>query len=155
MGGSGIAKLSGQIWQDGYAEYNNFYYTYKLTQVRFGLKSKLFFQASSKMRSLQPFLSGGVGLGFNRAFNYQATPTISEAVAAPNFTNNTATSFTYTLGVGVQKALYTHWYLGVGYEFADWGKSNLGAAPGQTVNAGIKLNHLYTNGVQFSLSFIT
>lgn len=42
--------------------------------------------------------------------------------------------------------------LGVGYEFADWGKSEPGRALGQTRNSGVDLNHLYTNGVLFNLT---
>ncbi|HAT8718368.1 TPA: porin family protein, partial [Legionella pneumophila] len=63
-------------------------------------------------------------------------------------------AFTYTLGAGVQKSISEHWQLGVGYEFADWGKSELGRASGQTLNEGLKLNHLYTNGVVLNLTYV-
>ncbi|HAT9492397.1 TPA: porin family protein, partial [Legionella pneumophila subsp. pneumophila] len=38
--------------------------------------------------------------------------------------------------------------------FADWGKSELGRASGQTLNEGLKLNHLYTNGVVLNLTYV-
>ena len=47
-----------------------------------------------------------------------------------------------------------HWQIGVDYEFADWGKSQLGRASEQTLNGGLVLNHLYINGVLFNLSCI-
>ncbi len=77
-----------------------------------------------------------------------------EALPNSNFTNHTKTAFTYTLGAGVQKALNDHWQAGVGYEFADWGKSELGRALGQTMNSGLTLNHLYTNAVLLNLTYV-
>ncbi|HHS9463875.1 TPA: outer membrane protein, partial [Legionella anisa] len=77
-----------------------------------------------------------------------------EALPNPDFADHTKTAFTYTLGAGVQKALNDHWQIGAGYEFADWGKSELGRAFGQTMNSGLALNHLYTNGVLFNLTYV-
>ena len=103
---------------------------------------------------VQPYVSGSLGVGFNRAHDFTITPKIFEEVPAPNFTDNRTTAFTYTLGIGVQKALTTNWQAGIGYEFANWGKSQLGRAPGQTLNSGLHLSHLYTNQLQFSLSYV-
>jgi hypothetical protein len=44
--------------------------------------------------------------------------------------------------------------VGAGYEFADWGKSGLNRAAGQTLNTGLALNHLYTNGVLVNLTYV-
>ncbi|HHX3357169.1 TPA: outer membrane protein, partial [Legionella anisa] len=96
----------------------------------------------------------GVGVGFNRAHDFTNTPLIFEALPNPDFADHTKTAFTYTLGAGVQKALNDHWQIGAGYEFADWGKSELGRAFGQTMNSGLALNHLYTNGVLFNLTYV-
>ena len=71
----------------------------------------------------------------------------------PNFTSNTTTAFTYTLGAGVQRHLNQHLQAGVGYEFADWGRSQLSRASGQTLNTGLSLSHLYTNGFLFNLTY--
>jgi opacity protein-like surface antigen len=99
-------------------------------------------------------VSASLGIGFNNAHDFQNTPLISQAVTMPNFASNTDTSFTYTLGVGLQKALNSHWQVGAGYEFADWGQSQLSSASGQTLNSGLSLNHLYTNGVLFNLTYL-
>ena len=98
-------------------------------------------------------MSGSLGIGFNQSRDFNIVPTIFAAIPAPNFTSNMTTAFTYTLGLGLQRAINTHWRASVGYEFADWGKSQLGMAPDQTLGGGISLNHLYTNGIQFSLSY--
>jgi opacity protein-like surface antigen len=82
------------------------------------------------------------------------TPTIFQAIVNPNFSSNTKSSFTYTLGAGVQKMLNNNWQVGVGYEFADWGKSQLGRAAGQTLGNGLALSHLYTNGILFNITYL-
>jgi len=75
---------------------------------------------------LIPWISGSLGVGVNKAQSFSNVPTIFEALPNANFSSNSKTTFTYTLGAGVQKALSTNWQIGVGYEFADWGKSQLG-----------------------------
>lgn len=101
-----------------------------------------------------PWVSGSVGVGFNRAYSFTNTPTIPEAMAQNNFGNHINTSFTYTVGAGFQKIINQNWQAGIGYEFADWGGSELNAAQGQTLNSGLDLNHVYTNGLMFNLTFI-
>lgn len=64
------------------------------------------------------------------------------------------TAFVYTLSAGIQKALNSRWQVGAGYEFADWGQSQLGRASGQTLNSGLSLKHLYTNGILFNLTYV-
>lgn len=73
----------------------------------------------------------------------------------PNFASNTTTAFTYTVGVdvGVEKRLDQHWQAGIGYEFADSGRSELDRASGQTLNNGLSLSHLYTNGFLLNLTY--
>ena len=71
-----------------------------------------------------------------------------------NFSSHTNTTFTYNLGVGIQRVLNQNWQIGIGYEFADWGKSQLGIASGQTLNSGLKLNHFYTSGLLFNLTYV-
>lgn len=91
---------------------------------------------------------------FNRAHDFTNTPLIFEALPNSNFTSNTKTAFSYTLGAGIQKILNYHWQVGIGYEFSDWGKSELGRAPGQSLNTGLSLKHLYTNGVLFNFTYV-
>lgn len=44
--------------------------------------------------------------------------------------------------------------MGVGYEFADWGKNYLGGDPGTALPQGPGMPHLYTNELLFSLSYL-
>jgi len=148
---SGNARMQGIIWDDASFEFDNHSYSYRVQHTRVALKGKIIAGSSYRM---MPWLSASVGAGFNRAKSYSNTPLIFEALPNSNFNNNTKTSFSYTLGAGVQKAVSAHWQAGIGYEFADWGKSQLGRAEGQTMNNGLALSHLYTNGVLFNLTYI-
>ncbi|MDI1351991.1 MAG: hypothetical protein PSV35_04360 [bacterium] len=73
-----------------------------------------------------PYVSGSMGVGFNRARGFTITPKIIQEIPAPEFTPHTETAFTYTLGIDIQKALTPNVQVGIGYEFTDWGKSILG-----------------------------
>ncbi|OGV35609.1 MAG: hypothetical protein A3E88_06590 [Legionellales bacterium RIFCSPHIGHO2_12_FULL_35_11] len=145
------AKLSGYIWDDADSTFNNYSYGYQIQHTHVAVKGKLL---SNRGYWFMPWVSASVGVGFNDAHDFQNTPLISQAVTMPNFASNTETSFTYTLGVGLQKALNSHWQAGIGYEFADWGQSQLHRSSGQTLNSGLSLDHLYTNGVLFNLTYL-
>lgn len=145
------AKLQGEIWDDADQTFNNYNYQYRVRNTRIALKGRLLFD---KGYWVTPWVNASLGVGFNRAHNFYNTPLIEEAVLNPNFGDHTQIGFTYTLGLGFQKVLGNHWQAGAGYEFADWGKSALGRASTQTLNTGLTLNHLYTNGVLFNLTYV-
>jgi opacity protein-like surface antigen len=145
------AALSGVILDDAGPEFNNYSYSYKIQHTHIAAKAKVLFDRGYW---LMPWVSGSIGVGFNYAHSFENTPLIYEAIPTPNFTSEMKTSFTYTVGAGVQKALSQQWQVGVGYEFADWGQSSLGRASGQTLNSGLSLNHLYTNGLMFNLTYV-
>lgn len=150
VAGASNSNLSGNVWEDGNPNFNNYVYKYSVNHAHVAIKGKLLgiFQ-----ERYQPYLSASVGVGFNRSSNFSLTPKIEEEIPAPLFQANTTTAFTYTVGVGVQTAINDRWKVGVGYEFADWGQSHLAAAIGQTIGNGPSLSHLYTNELQFSLSY--
>jgi len=147
---TGNASLSGRIWDDADSQFNNYTYHYQVRHTHLALKGKLL---AERGYILTPWVSGSLGVGFNQAHDFSNTPTITQAVVMPNFSSNTTTAFTYTLGVGIERYLNQHWQVGLGYEFADWGKSGLGRASGQILNTGLSLAHLYTNGFLFNLTY--
>lgn len=151
LGVAGNAGLQGMVWDDADPQFDNYMYRYKVLHTRVAAKGKLIADGNYW---LMPWISGSVGVAFNVAHGFQNQPTITEAIANANFSDHTTTAFTYTAGVGVQKALSPHWQMGLGYEFADWGKSELGRAQGQTLNSGLALNHLYTHAAMLNLTFI-
>ena len=143
--------LNGDIWEDGNSAFNNYFYQYQVNHVGVMAKGKLIGEISPL---IQPYLSAGVGVGFNRSHDFTITPRIFEEVPAPDFQSNTATAFTYTVGVGLQRTLTKHLQVGIGYEFADWGQSSLSRTAGQTAGSGLSLNHLYTNELLFSITYL-
>lgn len=151
VGATSNAALSGVIWDDALPRFRNHTYQYKIQHTHLAVKGKLLADAGFW---LIPWISGSLGVGFNNAHSFTNTPIVTPAITNPNFASHTQTAFTYTVGAGVQKALNSHWQVGVGYEFADWGKSELGRSLGQTMNTGLKLNHLYTNGALFNLTYV-
>ncbi len=145
------ARLTGAIWDDADPQFNNYTYNYKIRQSHVALKGKLI---ADWGYIVMPWISGSIGVGSNRSYDFTNTPTIFEATPNANFSPNSQTAMTYTLGVGIQKALSTRCSVGVGYEFADWGKNQLDRAVGQSLNMGIGLNHLYTNAALFNLTYL-
>ena len=153
VAGSGVAKLSGDVWIDANPNLNDYRYTYSLSQFRLSLKGKLMVNESPAMKILQLYVSAGVGVGFNRAYSYTETTKLFETPVAPPFENHTSTAFTYTVGFGLQKTITERWQAGLGYEVADWGNSALSRAAGQTLNAGLNLGHFFTQELQLSLTY--
>lgn len=151
IAGAGNTQLTGNVWEDADPNFNNFTYSYKINQVRVAVKGRLF---GLMYFGVQPYVSGSVGVGFNRAYDVTINPKIFAEIAPPKFTPNTETSFSYTVGIGLQKTWSENWQLGIGYEFADWGNSHLGRASGQTLNQGLSLNHLYAHQLQFTVSYV-
>jgi opacity protein-like surface antigen len=144
------ADLRGNIWDDADPQFDNYTYQYKIRHNAVALKGLLLLDKGSWL----PWISGSVGVGFNYSHGFTNTPTIYEGLPADNFSNNSKASFTYTLGVGIQKPLNKHCQMGIGYEFADWGQSELGRANAQTLNSGLALNHLYISSVLMNLTYL-
>jgi opacity protein-like surface antigen len=145
------AKLTGNIWEDADPNFNNFNYNYKISHALIAAKGRLIGDFGY---FFEPYISGSLGVGFNRAYDFTISPKISEEVPPPLFHSNTTTTFSYTLGIGLQKSISKQLQIGIGYEFADWGKTSLSAATGQTSNKGLTLNHLYAQALKLSLFYV-
>ncbi len=94
--------LSGHIWDEADPLFDNFTYDYKIQHTHVAAKAKLL---ADMGYWLTPWVSGSVGVGFNHARAFNNMPLIFAAEPTPNFTSHTETTFTYTVGAGVQKAL--------------------------------------------------
>lgn len=150
LGVAGVsdAKITGVVNVNGAPDVNT--YEYKVNHVRVDLKGKLI---GSNCAPLQPYISGSLGAGWNNSHNFIPV-TVNEILYPTHwFASNTTIAFAYTLGAGVQTKITPSWQVGVGYEFADLGKSFLGP-DGNTLTKGLRLTHLYTNELLFSLSYL-
>lgn len=124
-------------------------YNYKVDHGRIELKGKLI---SSRCR-VQPYISGSFGAGINNSHDFRAATIDPFLFPAPWFGNQANIAFSYTFGAGLQYVLNRNWQVGIGYEFADWGTSQLGPDKLTAIN-GPNLTHLYTNELLFSLSYL-
>ncbi|MBL7481201.1 outer membrane protein [Legionella bononiensis] len=152
IGASGNAKLYGDIWENADANFNDYFYSYKVNTGSIGVKGKLLAQLDSW--SVQPYISGSAGIAVNRSYAYISTPKIPENAPTPGFIEQRKSSLSYILGAGIQKQWSEHWSAGVGYEFADWGQSTLGPTSEQTMNGGLSLSNLYTHSLMFNLTYM-
>ncbi len=148
---TGSADITGNIWLNGNPAATNYTYNYKIRHSHIVLKGKLLFDNGY---FLTPWVSVSAGVGFNQSRDFVNHPTVTGAAAMPDFSNNTTTAFTYALGVGVKHNLTPHWQIGAGYEFADWGKSQLGTTDTQTTGHGLSIQDIYTNGLLFNVTYI-
>ena len=144
------AKINGVIWQDNDPRFNNETYAYRIKHSHVALRGKLL---STPKETYQGYLTGSIGIAFNTSYGFNNSPVITTVLPSPNFQTNTETDFTYTLAAGVQKILNPNWAIGMGYQFADWGKSRLNRAPGQTMNTGPGFRNFYTSEAQFNLTY--
>ena len=152
IAGGSDANLNGDIWEDADPAFNNYTYSYYINEARITAKGNLLIDPH--YYGLRPYVSAGIGVGFNTSHGFTITADIPEEIPAPAFQDNTNTAITYTLGLGVQKAWSDSWYTGIGYEFANWGKSQLAPAIDQTLNQGLSASHIYMNTIQLSLTYI-
>lgn len=153
VAGGGKAELKGSIWEDADPNFNNYKYTYNINELRVMAKTKLLMDID--YYGTMPFITAAVGISFNNSFGFTITPKIEQEVPAPAFNDSTQNVLTYALGVGLQEKLNDKWFASIGYEFADWGKSQLAKANGQTTNNGLIINNVYINSVLVSLTYIT
>jgi opacity protein-like surface antigen len=145
------APIKGDIWEDADPDFNNFTFKYKVNHAHVALKGKLL---TDTVTIVQPYVSGSIGYGINRSHGFSIKSKICEEIPAPNFTVRDENGFAYTFGFGIQTSYSDNWQAGIGYEMADWGKTGLGRAPGQTMNRGLNDHHLYTQQVLLSLSYV-
>ena len=143
-------SVAGDIWDDAAPAFNNYTYHYQLRHSHVALKGKLLIDRGY---IIIPWVSVSAGLGFNNATSFTNAPSTPEAIVMPNFASRTTTAFTYTLGVGAERQLNQHWQAGIGYEFADWGRSQLNPASGQSSSNTLSLSHYYTSGILANLTY--
>lgn len=150
LGVAGVsdAKVTGTVNVNGFPDL--YAYEYKVNHVRVELKGKLI---GNTCQPVQPYVSGSLGAGFNNSHDYRNGYVNPNLYLPPWFESNTTVAFAYSVGAGVQKMISPHWQIGVGYEFADLGKSFLND-DGATLYKGPRLTHFYNNQLLFSLSFL-
>jgi opacity protein-like surface antigen len=128
---------------------NAYDYSYKVSHGRLALRGKLIAEC---VKSMQPYVTGSLGVAFNDSHDYIPVWNNASVDAPLWYGSNVTTAFPYSVGLGVQKNINKNWQAGVGYEFADLGKSYLNG-DGVVLGKGLRLTHLYTNQVLLSVSY--
>lgn len=88
----------------------------------------------------------GMGASFNKAYNYYTNVPV-DLTFTRMYADNTTSSFSYAVGLGVDVDIFTHIRAGIGYRFADLGKAKLGSAMIDTtaVSGTLTQSHIYAN----------
>lgn len=133
--GMNAATLEGDIYDGG----PDSDYSYKLKQMRLAAKVKIVGDVGTHFKNWVSFSAGST---FNESYDYTHNSTLT----TPNFSSHSTTAFTYSAGIGMQYVINPHWQVGLGYEFTDWGSSKL--------DDGLELEHFYTNGLLFNVTFV-
>lgn len=143
----------GQVWLFASPEFNTLAYGYNIHHTRVMAEGK-FLTSFGSYQAVHPYVSWGLGAAFNQAQNYRERALIAGAVPTAPFANNSRTSFTWDVGVGVDYTFSSHVRLGAGYQFIDLGSVSLGPTPAATTRQTLSLPHLYTNQLRFQISFL-
>ena len=109
---SSPAIINGYIQVDGDPNFQNYSDQYRINHEHIAFKSKLILENAYH---IDPYVSGSVGVGFNRSYGYSMTPLIFQAIAMPPFQSNTQASLSYTAGAGIQHHLGQHLSFALGY----------------------------------------
>lgn len=146
--------LSGGIWDFDDPRFDNYNQSFTMSPSRIAIGGKLL---RKKHPRYQPWVNGSIGLGLNKAYHHRVFSKECEAVVLPqgNFSNHTKKSFSYSVGAGIQRVLTTHWQVGLGYEFTDWGQSQLiRSTENLPYQQDLVIKRLYTNALLFNLTWL-
>jgi opacity protein-like surface antigen len=118
-------------------------YRYSVMARQFLLASKVLFTLEN---IVHPYVFAGVGGSMNRAYNY-STSALPFSVLTRLYSNRNTSSFSYSLGAGIDLDVTNRLRVGIGYRFASYGAVNLGQANIGAVQVPgvLSQDHLYTN----------
>lgn len=149
-GASSQVKLRGNVYEE--ANTLSYGYSYGIRNSRVAAKAKLLYDIGTY--DLFPYLSGSAGVSFNHVSGFAIQSTAANTIPPYLFNGNNQTSFSYSVGLGLETALESNWRLGLGYELVNWGRSSLERADGQTVGTGLSVSSLFAHELLLSLSYL-
>jgi opacity protein-like surface antigen len=131
---------------------DNFAYKYNVVSRQLLLTGKLFYQIAPRW---YPFIMGGMGWAFNSASDFSTTVP-PYLMTTKEFTGNTASSFTYSVGVGMDFEFTKTLRFGLGYRYANLGRITLGSPTldAQASSGRISQNATYANELVAQFTYI-
>lgn len=105
-----------------------------------------------------PYLELGLGVSQNvaNAFQTNSLSTSPVQTSAPQYPNQTSSSFSYNAGIGIDIDVLDNVRLGLGYRFANFGKVQLGNTIINTtaVNSMLSQSSFYVNEALAEITFV-
>lgn len=131
---------------------NTYFYDYGILIRQLLIEGKLLYSFKERYH---PYVLGGIGSSFNKAYSYNTDVPINLAFTRI-YSNNASSSFTYIVGVGLDYDVISSFRLGIGYRFTDVGNIKLGSAVIDTtpVNGTLSQSHLYANEILIQATWI-
>lgn len=123
------------------ASADSYNYSYKIVTKQLSFQSELLY---TFRQVYHPYVLAGLGVAFNTAYNYStnASPFLT---FTRTYTNNSNTSFSPTIGGGVDVDIKPNLRAGISYRFTDLGEVQLGTASIDNIAASgtLSQSHLY------------
>jgi hypothetical protein len=131
---------------------NTYSYHYSVLTRQLLAEGKLLLNS---FNPIHPYILAGLGVAINKASDYYISAPVGTTFTRL-YQNNTATSFTYSLGAGVDVDITNNVRFGVGYRFSDLGTVQLGQATinNTTVSGTLAQSSLYTNAILAQLTWV-
>ena len=145
-------NVKGQVTQGAdVASESRFNYQYKIQPRQWLVQGKLLYRYED---IYHPYLLLGLGGAINTSYGFQTSvpPTLTYT---QQFQNATKHSFSFRVGLGLDVDLYPNVRIGAGYNFANFGKANLGNASiqGVPVNRTLSQDSIGVNEVLAQVTF--
>lgn len=149
----GTFKVNGNFLQGADVQSaDNYSYEYQLSSTQVLLDAKLLYTVKE---FIHPFVIGGLGTAFNKAYHFASSvpPTLT---FTRNFPDNTRTSFSYILGLGVEADITKKLRAGIGYRYAGLGKYRFGDTTINTtsVTGTLSQANVHSNEVLLQLTWL-
>jgi opacity protein-like surface antigen len=112
-------------------------------------------------KMFSPYICVGVGTAFNSMGQFNvATAETGSINLTPTFNSNTHSTFSYSVGIGVDAPISEHVLFGLSYRFSDLGKAVLGDGTIKfnnyqfSVPFTLNVAHVYSNQIVAQLSYL-
>lgn len=132
--------IQGTVLQFANPAYDNLNYNYRIAADRVLFETKLL---GTYNTILHPYVTGGLGVIYNRAYGYHEERVVSTAAPMQvKFLDKTAVGFTYMGGAGADLDIVSYLRLGLRFQYSGLGNASLGPIPNQAVAKGLEAPRL-------------
>lgn len=146
------ADIGGQITQYSLPEFTNYSYRWNISSNIFLVMAKM---NLLEWHHLLPYLSGGIGMAFNRASGFKETAFANVTPrVSPGFGSNTRSQLAYNLGAGMDWQVHPKVIFSLDYEFQEL--DSVASSAGVSSWAGNKLysRRYQTNSVMIGVTYL-